>query len=65
MLFEPIKERGIAKEPVLDDLGDARPQFARRQSRQGGGIRDHSDRLMECTDQILTAGVVHARLAAH
>ena len=34
MLFEPIKEGGITNEPIFDDLGDTRPQLARRQGRQ-------------------------------
>ena len=38
--LQPVKEGGIVDQAVLDDLGKARAQFARRQRGQSIGIGD-------------------------
>src|SRR3546814_1547242 len=49
----PFKERCVVDEAVFDDLGIARPQFARRQGSKRARIDEHQGRLMEGADQIL------------
>ena len=62
--FQPREQLRVADERVLDHLGEARAQFARRQRPERRGVRDHRLRLVEGTDEVLAARMVHAGLAA-
>ena len=60
-----LGEQGpITDHPVLDHLGHASPELPLRQGCEGGWIDQHQPGLMEGSDQVLAAGVVHARFAA-
>src|SRR3546814_3601360 len=61
----PFKEMCVVDEAVFDDLGIARPQFARRQGSKRARIDEHQGRLMEGADQILSRRRVDGGLAAH
>ena len=63
--FEPVEETGVVDEPVLHDLGEARPDFAGIEGRKRRGVADHAPGLVEGADEVLAAGQVHAGLAAH
>ncbi len=64
MLLEPVKKSAVVDEPVLDHLGQARAQFARREGCQRTEVRNHGTGLMKRPDQVLAARVIHAGLAA-
>ena len=64
VLLEPGEERRVDDDAVLDDLGEAGGELARRQRCERAGIREHRDRLMERADHVLAARMVDGRLAA-
>ena len=49
------EEAGVGDQAVLDHLGEARAQLARRQRAQRVGVGDHGARLVERADQVLAA----------
>ena len=55
---------GPVQQPVLDDLGEAAGQLARRQRGQRVGVHHHQLRLPDRADVVLALGQVHAGLAA-
>lgn len=59
-----IEQRGIADDPILDDLGDTRAQFAIIEGGEGGRVDDDQGRLVESTDEILALREVDGGLAA-
>ena len=64
MMFEPLEQRGVGDQSVLDDLCESRAQLARRQRGERGRVGDHESGLVERANQVLAAGVVDAGLAA-
>ena len=62
--FEPFEKGRVAEERVFDDLCETCAQFPHRQCGEGIEIGEHRGRLMESADQILTARMIHAGLAA-
>ena len=62
--FEPVDERSVEREAVLDHLGQARAQLAVGQRVEGRHVRDHRARLVEGADHVLAERVVDRGLAA-
>ena len=62
--FESGEALGVADDVVLDALGEAAAEFARRQGLKCVGVGEDRDRLMERADQVLADGVIDAGLAA-
>ena len=60
-----LPSTGIVDQAVLDHFGETRPQFTRWQGAQRAEVRQHCTRLVKRADQVLAAGVIDARLAAH
>ena len=63
--FNPIKERHVGNGAVLDDFGQARTQFACRQSLQHCQITDHTLRLVKRANHVFAHGVVDGCFATH
>src|SRR5512134_292289 len=61
--LKPFKERGVADQPVLNDLREPRSQFARGERPERVGIGNHRERLVERSDHVLAERVVDRRLA--
>ena len=62
--LEPVHERRVEREAVLDHLGEPGAQLAVGQRVERGHVRDHRARLMEGADHVLAARVVDRGLAA-
>ena len=60
----PFEEFEIVDQPVFQDLGISRPQFARRQGIEHIRVDQHQSRLMERADQILPRAGIDRGLAA-
>ena len=63
--FEPIEERQVADQAVLDYFGQSRRQFAVCERGERGGVRDYRLRLVKRTDHIFAARMVNRGLPAH
>ena len=61
---QQIEEAAAGDHSVLDDLIEARSEFAPRQRAQKRGIDDDQRRLMERADQVLAERVIDSNLAA-
>ena len=53
---QPIEESSVVDDAVLDDLGEPRLEFARRQRFQGADVSDHAARLIERADEVFCRG---------
>ena len=65
MAFQPSHEVHVVNRAVLDDFGQPRAEFTRRQSIERIEIADHQQRLVKRTNHVLAQGVIDTRLAAH
>src|SRR6266403_2185223 len=63
--FQPVKQQRVLDATVLDHFGQPGPQLAVREGRQGIGIGDDGERLIERADEILAARMVDAGFTAH
>ena len=63
--LQPLEERTVAQQPVLDDLGVTGAHLSRVQRLQSLDVRQHQARLVEQADQVLALRRVDAGLAAH
>jgi len=62
--FQPFEEIVIVDQPVFDDLGVTRAEFALRQRVERRRIGEHQLRLVEGADEILAMRRIDAGLAA-
>jgi hypothetical protein len=62
--FDPLQERRVADEAVLDDFRQACAVFARRQCLQRAGIGEDAARLVKRADHVLAARMIDTGLAA-
>ena len=63
ILFEQTEEVGVGDDAVLDHLGHAGGELARRQGGQQVGVGEDGRGLVEVADEVLAGGKVDARLA--
>ena len=63
--LQPFKQGCIVDDAVLDDLGQAGPEFAVGQPTQGRQIAEHQARLVESADQIFAGLEIDAHFPAH
>jgi hypothetical protein len=64
VIFKPGEEIRPVDQAIFDDFGIAGGEFARRQSGERVGVRQHQRRLMKGADQILAMAGIDARFAA-
>ena len=62
--LHPLEQLRALQQPVLDDLGEAAGELARRQRGQRVGVHHHQLGLPDRADVVLALGQVHARLSA-
>ena len=63
--FQPVEERRVAYQPVLDDFGHAGRELSRRQCVEHVDIGQHPARLVKRPDHVLAQRMIDAGLAAH
>src|SRR5262245_58787921 len=64
IVLEAREQRFVARERDLHDLGETRGSLARRQRGKVREIHHDTARLVECSDEVLSGGVIESRLAA-
>src|SRR2546425_5179865 len=63
--LEPIKERRVERNAVLDHLGEPGAQLAIGKRIEHGDVADHGAGLVEGADQVLASRMIDRRLAPH